>query len=252
MKHIGYRFVRGGGGPPRPRTDVLNVSGEGRPKTVLIVAMFAVVLMAASVIVLAGDETVADDGWTAHGDIQWTVDEYTLKIKGTGQSWDISGDPPWNASTSSITHVEIESGVKSIGKNAFEGCTALEEAKIPSSVVSIGDSAFSGCEALDRVYMEEEGVKTIGSRAFASCSRLSYITPNTSTTHIGIFTLPGTVETIGAEAFFQCTGLKSINIPSSVTTIEMDTFYGCSNLTPSLSKVLSAPSEYMHSVVVPI
>ena len=40
-----------------------------------------------------------------------------------------------------------------------------------------------------------------------------------------------TVTSIGSHAFFQCTGLTSINIPNSVTSIGNSAFYGCSGLT---------------------
>ena len=40
-----------------------------------------------------------------------------------------------------------------------------------------------------------------------------------------------TVTSLGANCFYCCTGLTSINIPSSVTSLGANCFYGCSGLT---------------------
>jgi len=47
----------------------------------------------------------------------------------------------------------------------------------------------------------------------------------------GTFEFDGDVTTIGNDAFYQCSGLTSIDIPNSVTTIGNDAFTGCFGLT---------------------
>ena len=44
-------------------------------------------------------------------------------------------------------------------------------------------------------------------------------------------TIPNSVTSIRARAFFKCTSLNSITIPNSVTHIGERAFNGCSNLT---------------------
>ena len=65
----------------------------------------------------------------------------------------------------------------------------------------------------------EEGVTSIGDYAFFDCSGLTSIE------------IPNSVTSIGYAAFRDCTGLTSIEIPNSVTSIGSYAFYKCSGLT---------------------
>ncbi|MBQ6479995.1 MAG: leucine-rich repeat protein, partial [Anaerolineaceae bacterium] len=65
-------------------------------------------------------------------------------------------------------------GVTSIDKYTFSGCTSLESITIPSTVTSIGNYAFSGCTGLTSITIPS-GVTSIGNYAFSGCSRLQDI-----------------------------------------------------------------------------
>lgn len=78
-------------------------------------------------------------------------------------------------------------GIKSIGPNVFEGCTALKTIVVPKSVETIGDGAFSGCVNLASITLNE-GLKTVGNRAFYDTAALAV-------------KVPSTVTSIGTEAF---------------------------------------------------
>lgn len=83
-----------------------------------------------------------------------------------------------------ITQVEIPSTVKSIGANAFEGCTNLK-------IVSIGwDYGYDEVKGEYTISVEE-----IGSRAFCGCKNLTDIT------------IPRSVTYIGTDAFSDCDSL---------------------------------------------
>ena len=77
----------------------------------------------------------------------------------------------------SIKHIEIGSGVTSIGSNAFNGCYSLSSITIPDSITSIGSNAFYNCSSLSSITIPD-GVTSIGSNAFNSCYSIATITIN--------------------------------------------------------------------------
>lgn len=71
---------------------------------------------------------------------------------------------------STITSVTFPSSLRSIGKEAFYKCTALEEIHFPeqSHLVDIGTSCFSSCACLKPVSIPAS-VLSVGDKAFSSC-----------------------------------------------------------------------------------
>lgn len=159
-------------------------------------------------------------------------------------------------------------GLLTIGERAFYGCPSLTTVTIPATVTSIGNQAFSDCPALTALnvtagnqrYVSNDGVlyeyvgyngnasgnyntytllqypsgkqsagyaapaaianrlTAIGQGAFAGAQGLSSIT------------LPESVQSIGSEAFRNCSALTTIVIPDKVTAIPAYAFSGCSAL----------------------
>ncbi|MDE6710631.1 MAG: leucine-rich repeat domain-containing protein, partial [Oscillospiraceae bacterium] len=68
----------------------------------------------------------------------------------------------------------IESGVTSIGGNAFYNCSNLSSVTIPDSVDTIGDHAFYGCSSLTSIEIPNS-ITSIGIGAFSNCTSLSQI-----------------------------------------------------------------------------
>jgi hypothetical protein len=58
---------------------------------------------------------------------------------------------PWNSYGSSITTINIQNGVTTIGYGAFESCSSLTSITIGNSVTTIGEWAFYGCSNLRNV-----------------------------------------------------------------------------------------------------
>ena len=155
------------------------------------------------------------------------------------------------ANCSGLTSITIHNSVTSIGDYAFSSCSSLTSITIPNSVTSIGDYAFGGCSSLTSINVNSgntvydsrnncnaiietetntlvQGCKTtiildsvtsIGDRAFYNCSGLTSIE------------IPDSVTSIGDYAFDNCSGLTSITIPNSVTSIGNVAFNSCSSLT---------------------
>jgi len=114
----------------------------------------------------------------------------------------------------------VITGGKSIGEDAFKGCSGLTSITIGSGVTSIGEWAFYECYSLTSVTIGS-GVTSIGNSAFWDCSNITSVT------------IPNSVTSIGYDAFSGCSGLTSITFEegSNCTSIGSCAFYNCSGLT---------------------
>ncbi|MCL2043856.1 MAG: leucine-rich repeat domain-containing protein [Treponema sp.] len=152
---------------------------------------------------------------------------------------------------SGLTSVTMGNRVTSIGRLAFHGCTNLTSITIPDSVTSIGEEAFSS-SGITSVTIPGS-ITSIGRGAFADTALTTInVSPNNPryssldgilydkerriliaypTRRSGSFTIPGSVTSIGAMAFWECSNLTSITIPNNVTSIGETAFYGCTGLT---------------------
>ena len=87
--------------------------------------------------------------------------------------------------------------------------------------VTSGDEKYSGnikIPATVTYNSTEYTVNAVGKNAFYSCSGLNNIS------------LPSSVTSIAEQAFYGCRNLVSIDIPASVTMIDSYAFQNCSNL----------------------
>ncbi len=173
-------------------------------------------------------ETSGDFG--AGNAFHWSISEDgTLTITGTGDMPDFqyANDPPWFNYWKTISKVEVQEGVTSIGKLSFYTYGNLSHVDLPDSLTSIGDNAFHNC-GLTMVTIPDN-VTTIGKEAFYGCDGLTEII------------IPDNVTAIGERAFVYCDGLTEITIPDNVTTIGMEAFYGCNGLTKVIFEHTIAP-----------
>ncbi|MBR7048544.1 MAG: leucine-rich repeat protein [Prevotella sp.] len=146
------------------------------------------------------------------GDCTLTLSEGVMTVSGTGAmaNYAKSSATPWYSDRTDVETVVIESGVTSIGDNAFANCIKLESVSIPASVTSIGENAFSGCgsvaAALTVSFAEGSTLESIGNYAFMSSNLTS-------------ISIPASVTSIGQTAFGFCDNLAKVYIYApSLTT----------------------------------
>ena len=103
------------------------------------------------------------------------------------------------SSLTSVTFGE-NSQLTSIGYYAFSYCSSLTSIELPSGVTYIGEAAFEGCSSLTSIdFGENSQLTSIGAWAFSGCSSLTSIE------------IPSGITSIGNSAFSYCDNLTSIS-----------------------------------------
>ena len=196
----------------------------------------------------------ADDSGSCGTSVSYSYVEstHTLTISGTGDMADYGNQDgqPWKDYRSSITRVDINSGVTSIGSNAFAQCTnmsyvnidmdvtsignnafsgsGLTSINIPSSVTSLGEGAFEGCELLSCAIIGDD-VASIGDDAFSNCPKLETILVSQ---YNSIYDSRNSCDAIiDTDLNKLVVGCKGTTIPNTVTSIGNNAFKGCTGLT---------------------
>ena len=176
-----------------------------------------------------------------------------LLFSSNGRAITITGSKPEALGVLIIPTTINNLPVTSIGDGAFAYCSGLTSVTLPNSLTSIGQKAFAECSGLTSVNIPNN-VTSISDYAFWHCTRLTRfsvdIANTTFSSNDGVlfnkaqtsllsfpngkargYTIPDSVTSIGASAFYYCTGLTNITIGNSVTSIGDYAFRGCTGLT---------------------
>ena len=135
----------------------------------------------------------------------------SLMLSAVGVSAETYGDLTYSVSNGEITitdcstsetTIEVPSTINglpvtSIGYKAFEGCSSLTSVNIKSGVTNIGDMAFRGCSSLTSINIPSS-VTSIHEWAFCGCNSLTSIS------------IPSSVTSIGDSEFWGCRSLKDV------------------------------------------
>ena len=127
---------------------------------------------------------------------------------------------------SSLTSINIPSGVTTIGNNAFYVCASLTSVTIPDSVTSIGKYAFQAC-SLTSVTIPDS-VTSIDNYAFRSCDSLTSITVKATTP-----------PTLGNSNVF----LNTNDCPIYVPAASVDTYKAANNWSTYASRIQAIPNS---------
>ncbi len=237
------------------------ISG-GIMKLKKLLSVIICILMLLSIAVSAGGVDDEDDypepekSGTCGANLQWTIEEgtATLVISGTG---DMDAEPSFNKFPTCVTvwNVIIESGVTSIGENAFIYCEDIKSIMIPDSVTKIAKNAFDNCNNIESITVDaanenylsdEHGVlfdknKTTLIKYPSKSEITSYTIPDSvkiierfafkDSDNFTSIIIPEGVTDIGYQAFNSCSNITSVEIPNSVTKISDEAFNYCSMIT---------------------
>ena len=142
------------------------------------------------------------------------TDVELIKVKGTINAAD------WTTikQMKNLLAIDLsEAKFNAVPNNAFDGLSRLSNVKLPEGMTSIGDYAFRGTQlwnidipnsvtSIGKYAFYETRVKTVN---FGSASKL---------------------QSIGEQAFYNCTNLRKLHIPDAVTTMAENVCYNCSTL----------------------
>lgn len=127
-----------------------------------------------------------------------------------------------NTDINSVSFEKAEH-LRTIGIDAFYGCSGLKEINVPDSVESIGFGVFQECTGLKTAALGS-GIQSVPDQSFYKCASLKSVS------------LGKTVKTIGERAFASCPALTQIIIPDSVDYIADNAFDDCGRLVIHCSK----------------
>ena len=200
-------------------------------KTLLLSLSIIFVFMLLSISVTAVPEAQGICG----DSIEWSYENGTLNITGTGDMYDLSYDdlPSWNAYTEDIKIVNVSEGITSLGDLSFAYHSSLEKISLPSTLTSVGKSCFEFCPKLVDITLPE-GLTYIGEMAFSDCYALKQLT------------VPGTVKELISGTFIACQNLEELYISNGTESIAANVFYDCFKLKITLPQSVSyiAPSAF--------
>ena len=129
-----------------------------------------------------------------------------------------------------LTSINIPASVTSIGAFAFFDATGLTSINIPASVTSIGYFALVS-SSLQSINVDQNNLNysSLDGVLFNKDKTILIQYPGGKKTDL--YVIPASVTSIGNYAFFNATGLTSINIPESVTSIGNYAFFNAIGLT---------------------
>lgn len=149
---------------------------------------------------------------------------------------------------------EKKNNLKRIDKNAFNGCSGLQDLLIRGNDLTIGEGAFGGCRNLNSLTFSGSGF-TIGNSAFSGSGSLELTIPDDCVTSIGnsafsgsgirSLTIDGGVTSIGSNAFSNCSHLESVTLNGADMEIGAYAFSGDAALqTLTLQSGVARIGEY--------
>ena len=137
---------------------------------------------------------------------------------------------------STAVSIFIPDTIRTIGARAFYNCANITEIHIPSSVTQIGTQIFYKASSLNTVYYDSRysnsenpflNTASINKIVFGGKASPSIIQSYKNITEVEI---SDGIDSISAQAFYNCSELTIVTIGSSVNYIGESILLGCNNL----------------------
>lgn len=156
---------------------------------------------------------------------------------------------------SQISSISLPESLVSIGCYSFAWSERLSSVTIPENVTYIGHNSFCGCGLISAFFNAKHCYNA--QAMFNNCGNLETLTfgdsvrivpkwicddflniPSITTVNFGI-----SIDTIAYGAFLKCANISSITLPSSLKYIDDWAFYDCSGLTTvNMTSITNPPS----------
>ena len=139
-----------------------------------------------------------------------TVDGLVYNFNFDTNEWTVTGfaaDATTSQQANLVIPDEIDGyPVTTIPEGTFKSNTNITSVKLGANCATVGKNAFSGCNKITS--LDLGGVQSIGYNAFGDCS--------------GIKTLliPASCQTLAERAFYNCSGLLSIEVEDGCTSLD--------------------------------
>lgn len=114
---------------------------------------------------------------------------------------------------SALNTVTVPKSVTAVPESCFEGCSSLKTAGINTGAKTLEKNAFKGCSSLVTITIPKN-VETIGESAFDGCTKLFTVNFNAGLKHIK------------PMAFANTTALTSVSFPHTLTELDGTSFNG--------------------------
>ena len=127
---------------------------------------------------------------------------------------------PYAFVSTPLMHCTFSDGcqLKTIGDNAFQNCTLLQEIDLPAQLETFGFRVFDACTSLKHVTMGD-AVTNIGRYTFYNCKELESIR------------FSDAIETIYCDVCRENQALTTVHLPANLKVIERGVFYNTKSLT---------------------
>ena len=207
-----------------------------------------------SVAIISVDESKLLASGACGDQLSWSFYENgKLKISGSGSmnAFASADDVPWKQYKKLVQQVVLTESLTSISAYAFADFKSIKTITIPDSVQSIGEYALNNCESLESLSIPFLGSSRTAKDTFdavlgfifgratdSESGTVQYYLLNGTNLSGFTYKIPASLNTVSVTdadqipfgSFYNCSGLREIELNTTVSSIAAYAFYGCSSI----------------------